>query len=73
MYNSSKIYGNRDEGVSCPKVNSGFVDALIERKVKGLFVGHNHDNDFGGFYKDQIELAFGRKTGYNLVDQNKRP
>ena len=28
-----------------------------------MFVGHDHHNDFGGWYKD-IELVYGRKSGY---------
>lgn len=63
LYNTGFVYGNRFEGVCCPKINTGFVDALLEKGVKALFVGHDHDNDFGGFYKE-IELVYGRKTGY---------
>lgn len=32
--------------------------------TKYLFVGHNHNNDYGGLYKEKIELVYGRKTGY---------
>ncbi len=35
--------------------------------IKAIFVGHDHSNDFGGFYKG-IELAFGRKSGYGGYD-----
>jgi len=63
MFNNKPVYGNQHENICCPKANSGFVDALIERKVQSLFAGHDHDNDFGGFYNG-IELVYGRKTGY---------
>lgn len=28
-----------------------------------LFVGHNHNNDYGGYY-GLTELIYGRKTGF---------
>ena len=45
------IYGHRGEGVGCPRVNTGFVDSLISRNVKAVYCGHDHKNDYGGFYK----------------------
>jgi hypothetical protein len=53
--------------VSCPCVNTGFVDALLKNDVKANFVGHDHSNDFGGEYEkngSKIGLFYGRKTGY---------
>ena len=32
-----------------------------------MFVGHDHDNDFGAWH-DGIELGCGRKTGYHTYD-----
>lgn len=28
-----------------------------------MSVGHDHDNDYGGFYYN-VELIYGRKTGF---------
>lgn len=33
------------------------------QNTKGVFSGHNHNNDFIGKYLG-ISLAYGRKTGY---------
>ena len=30
--------------------------------IKGIFVGHDHVNDYSGYYKN-IYMAYGRKTG----------
>jgi ribosomal protein L20A (L18A) len=30
--------------------------------VKGIFAGHDHLNDFQGFYKE-VMLGYGRKSG----------
>ena len=34
--------------------------------MKANFCGHNHFNDYSGFWKG-IELVFGRKTGYGCT------
>ena len=36
--------------VSCPCQNTGLVDALMENDVQASYSGHDHNNDFGGFY-----------------------
>ena len=46
-------------------INTGFFDAMVTHgKSLGVFVGHDHLNDFS-FMKDGILLAYGRATGYN--------
>jgi hypothetical protein len=43
------------------------VDALMQNNVIANYVGHDHLNDFSGFYKKNnktIELLYGWKTGY---------
>jgi hypothetical protein len=40
---------------------------MIENDVQALYVGHDHANDYGGFFDikgRQIEMAYGKKTGY---------
>lgn len=32
--------------------------------IQGIFVGHDHDNDFYVKYNDKIELHYSRKSGY---------
>eukprot|EP01016_Furgasonia_blochmanni_P048095 TRINITY_DN7126_c0_g2_i1.p1 TRINITY_DN7126_c0_g2~~TRINITY_DN7126_c0_g2_i1.p1 ORF type:complete len:660 (+),score=104.92 TRINITY_DN7126_c0_g2_i1:226-2205(+) len=65
LWNSEPVYGSKGEDVACPSMNTGFVAAgLEEGTLSGVFVGHDHNNDFGGWYQG-IELAYGRKTGYS--------
>ena len=62
LWNKNKTYGNKNEYSTCPKKNTNIFDA-IKKSIKGVYVGHDHDNDFGGFL-DGVDLAYNRKTGY---------
>ena len=58
-----KTYGSAKEGIAGSAINSGMFASFIEAQdVMGVFVGHDHDNDFIGIHKD-IALGFGRVTG----------
>ena len=58
-----EIVGNKPARVSSPDINSGmFVSMLDRNDIMGMFVGHDHNNDYIGKYKD-IALAYGRVTG----------
>jgi 3',5'-cyclic AMP phosphodiesterase CpdA len=63
-------YGEKREGIGCPRINSGFFAALQEAgHTKGVFAGHDHINDYiGRLYG--ISLAYGRATGYNTYGQS---
>ena len=37
--------------------------------AKAIYCGHDHNNDFKGFYEG-VELVFGRKTGYGGYGPN---
>eukprot|EP01015_Nassula_variabilis_P000938 TRINITY_DN10515_c0_g1_i15.p1 TRINITY_DN10515_c0_g1~~TRINITY_DN10515_c0_g1_i15.p1 ORF type:complete len:283 (-),score=49.51 TRINITY_DN10515_c0_g1_i15:4-852(-) len=64
MWNEKPVYGNKGEDVACPQVNTGFMSAVLNQKnIKAVFAGHDHNNDFGGFYEG-VELVYGRKTGF---------
>lgn len=55
--------GTKNEGVASSEINSGLFASLVGKKdVMGVFVGHDHDNDYIGIEHD-IALAFGRVTG----------
>ncbi|WP_294627008.1 metallophosphoesterase family protein [uncultured Bacteroides sp.] len=61
------LYGIRKERACAPQLNSGFFTAMKEMgDVKGVFVGHDHDDDYTVFWKG-ILLAYGRYTGGNTV------
>jgi hypothetical protein len=56
--------GEKNEAVCCPALNSGFFAALVEAgDVMGVFVGHDHVNDFEGGLCG-VTLAYGRQSGY---------
>ena len=58
-----KSFGWRIESECCPPVNSGLFSAFLECKdVKGVFVGHDHDNDYV-VYHQGIALGYGRFSG----------
>jgi len=55
--------GDKDEGVSSPKINSGMYCAMLEsRDIMGVFAGHDHNNNYIGCLNN-ICLAYGCKTG----------
>jgi hypothetical protein len=58
-------FGSRHEEVCCPLINTGLFAAMVETgNAEGVFVGHDHANDYCGELYG-IVLAYGRKTGYN--------
>lgn len=64
-----KYIGSKLEKVCCPSINSGMFAAILEsRDVMGVFVGHDHDNDYAGCLHG-ICLAYGRATGYDDYGQ----
>lgn len=69
----SKTFGvNKEKGVSSSRVNSGIFASFIDMKdVMGVFVGHDHNNDFIGINKG-IALAYGRVTGADAYGQLNR-
>lgn len=64
--------GNKEEGVASPEINSGMFCSMVEKKdVMGVFVGHDHDNDYIGIEQD-IALAFGRTSGIDAYGKLER-
>lgn len=67
-----KTYGTDKEGIAGSNINSGMFASFIEAQdVMGVFVGHDHDNDFIGINKN-IALGFGRVTGADAYGTLKR-
>lgn len=64
--NENKIDGDLlDKGICPQEIDTGFFDVAVTNGLtKGIFVGHDHLNDFS-FINDGILLAYGRLTGYN--------
>ena len=57
--------GTFGEPVHPQGIDTGFFDLAVSYGLtKGIFVGHDHDNDFA-FTLDGILLAYGRYSGHN--------
>ncbi|MDF2959389.1 MAG: metallophosphoesterase [Paenibacillus sp.] len=71
LWNTETCYGLKEEGVGCPKVNSGFFTAMLEKgNVMGTFTGHDHINDYHGRLHG-IRLCYGRATGFNTYGKER--
>ncbi len=58
------VVGEKNESVAAGAFNSGLFAAMMERgDVKGVFVGHDHVNDYVGDYFG-IRLGYAANTGY---------
>lgn len=64
------LFGIRKEKACAPQLNSGLFASMKEMgDVEGIFVGHDHDDDYAVMWKG-ILLAYGRYTGGNTVYNN---
>lgn len=63
IVNKKSTLGLKNEGIASSEINSGLFASMVEKKdVMGIFVGHDHDNDFIGT-DHNICMAFGQVTG----------
>ena len=63
----SFLIGTRKEKACAPEINTGLFAAMKEAgDVLGVFVGHDHVNDYGVSWKG-IMLCYGRFTGGKTV------
>lgn len=62
-WKNGTAFGNRNE-TECPqRVDTGMFSALVEMgDVKGVFVGHDHKNDYVGILNG-INLGYGKCSG----------
>jgi len=66
----NNIVGSRKEDENPGALNSGMFTAMCESgDVVGVFVGHDHDNDYIGSHRG-IALAYGRYSGGDTVYNN---
>lgn len=66
VWDTKICYGEKREGVTAPRVNSGLFTAMLEMgDVMGTFVGHDHGNDYFGDLHG-IKLCYGRSSSYIL-------
>lgn len=72
LYNTQKVIGEQNEEVCCPKVNSGLFYSFIEQQdVMGVFVGHDHDDNYIGVLRG-IALAYGGVSGLDAYGDFQR-
>lgn len=75
VFDFETTIGEKNESVFSPTINSGLYNAFLESKdVMGVFVGHDHVNDYIGCLNG-ICLAYGCKTGvesYGDLDKGAR-
>ena len=63
----SFLIGTRKENACAPEINTGLFAAMLEAgDVLGVFVGHDHVNDYAVSWKG-IMLCYGRFTGGRTV------
>jgi len=61
----TNITGRQEEGVYPQGRDTGMFDKIVQyAKTKGVFVGHDHLNDFS-FIKEGVLLAYGLISGHN--------
>ncbi len=64
--------GTKGEGVASSEINSGLFGSLIEKRdVMGVFVGHDHNNNFIGI-DHEICLGYGQATGSSAYGKLER-
>lgn len=60
---NAQLYGIRREKACAPALNSGLFTAMKQNgDIMGVFVGHDHDDDYAVCWHDVL-LAYGRFTG----------
>ncbi|OQR94416.1 hypothetical protein ACHHYP_01323 [Achlya hypogyna] len=66
-FKDSMGQGTQGEKVSAGAVNTGMFDAITQMgDVKGVFVGHDHFNDYC-FEKESVHLCYGGGVGYGAA------
>ncbi len=69
----TQVIGNKDEKPCSPIANSGLFTSMKEMgDVFGIFVGHDHDDDFVLEYYDML-LSYGRFSGCDTVYNHLKP
>ena len=64
LYNSGKFTGDRREGESPAKYNSGLFAAVLDRgDITGIFCGHDHVNNYIGDWQG-VKLGYDAAIGY---------
>ncbi|MGP6140347.1 metallophosphoesterase family protein [Jeotgalibaca sp. A127] len=61
-----------NEAISAPHLNTGlFTNMLLDGETWGMFVGHDHENNFDGLHYG-IHLVYGNVSGFNTYGEMER-
>jgi hypothetical protein len=73
VWQQGRCMGHKLEKVCCPTQNSGMFAAMRDSAaVAGVFVGHDHINDYEGVL-DGIRLCYGRAGGFGSYGSEALP
>ncbi|MGY4105282.1 metallophosphoesterase family protein [Ignavigranum ruoffiae] len=68
----SGLHLETNEAISAPHINTGlFANMVLHGEIWGMFVGHDHDNNFDGLYQD-LHLVYGNVSGYQTYGELER-
>lgn len=66
------VNNETNERISAPHVNTGlFANMLLDGETWGMFVGHDHENNFVGMHQG-LHLVYGNVSGYNTYGDMSR-
>ncbi len=61
---ATRLFGENGEPVSAPKQDTGFFDAIVQKKsTNAVFVGHDHLNHLAVRYRG-VDLVYPRSIDY---------
>ncbi len=61
--------GYQGQAVACSELNSGLFSTILQRgDVKGIFFGHDHENDFSGIYCG-VRMGFDGFLSYHACQE----
>lgn len=70
---NGSLIGKRLEAECCPNINTHLFKTIVKiGDVKGVFVGHDHLNNYYAILKD-IKLGYGNYTGYGSYGSDDLP
>lgn len=70
VWDYGECLGYNQEQVAASDLNVGMFSAMARRgRMRGMFVGHDHINDFEGTLEG-IRLCYGRGSGYQCYGMN---
>ena len=67
-----ELVGTKNEGVFHPHTNNGLFNAIKDKGVRIMSVGHDHNNDFCGVHEG-VNLCYAGGIGYTAYGRDEWP